>query len=128
MLYLDTIDALGFNQCSFPRCFGLPLFPLFSLSLWAAQRLAKSWDLSELFESGERCGTESCFSPSPGGTRYMRRVNSLQSRSLSCLRLNSQPLGCFAASWFTVRTPQFVDVSDDFLILSGNISHGARCS
>ena len=54
-------------------------FRLFSLYLWAAQYLAKSWDLSEIVESGERCGTESCSSPSPGGTRRMCRVTPLQS-------------------------------------------------
>ena len=37
-----------------PTPLGLPLFRLFSLYLWAAQYLAKSWDLSEIIESGEQ--------------------------------------------------------------------------
>src|SRR6266480_2078448 len=53
MLHLDAIDLLGSNPRSFLHRFSLPLSRLFSLSLWAAQRLAKNWDLSKLLESGE---------------------------------------------------------------------------
>jgi len=51
MPHLDAIDSLGITPRSIPTPLGLPLFRLFSLYLWAAQYLAKSWDLSEIIES-----------------------------------------------------------------------------
>jgi len=62
-----------------PTPLGLPLFRLFSLYLWLHSTSRRAGIFSEIIESGERCGTEYCYSPSPGGTRCMCRVSPLQS-------------------------------------------------
>jgi len=85
-----SIDSLGINPHSFPILVWPTTFSG-SLSVSLARTAPREeMDLNELIESGERCDTESCSSPSSGGTRRMLRVSALQS-SPSRVLCTSQP-------------------------------------
>jgi len=74
---LDRRNRLARNHSTLiPTPLGL-LFRLFCI--FRLQSTSRRVGISLRVESGERCGMESCSSPSPGGPRRMCRISPMQS-------------------------------------------------